>query len=90
MKIRWKTARWKTAQLTAGWLVGTPANAVSSPSMAQSSIYMVFLRAVELDRSLLDPPPLYPDMRVRSGPPFARELLLKLPKFYFSIHNDSA
>ena len=38
MRIRWKTARWetarwKTAQLTAGWPVGTPANAVSSPSM---------------------------------------------------------
>ena len=55
---RWETARWKTAQLTAGWPVRTPANAVSSPSMAQSSIYMV-LRAVELDRSLLDPTPLY-------------------------------
>jgi hypothetical protein len=61
MKIRWKTAqwktaRWKTAQLTAAWIVRTPANAFSSPSMAQSSIYMV-LSAVELVRSLLAPPP---------------------------------
>ena len=50
----------KTAQLTAGWPVRTPANVVSSPSMAQSSIYMV-LRAIELDWSLLGPPPtLFP------------------------------
>ena len=52
----------KTAQLTAGCSVRTPANVVSSPSMAQSSTHMV-LRAIELDWSLLDPTPLY-----RGGP----------------------
>ena len=46
------------AQPTAGWPVRTPANTVSSPSMAQSSTYKV-LRAVELDWSLLGPTPLY-------------------------------
>ena len=55
---QWETARWKTAQPTAGWPVRTPANTVSSPSMAQSSTYKV-LRAVELDWSLLGPTPLY-------------------------------
>ena len=43
---------------TAGCSVRTPAKAVSSPSMAQSSTHMV-LRAIELDWSLLDPTPLY-------------------------------
>ena len=54
---RWKPARWKTVQLTAGWPTRAHTNLVSSPSMAQSSTYMV-LRAVELDRSLLAPPTL--------------------------------
>ena len=63
MKIRWKNGSVgngsvKTAQLTAGWPVRTPANTVSSPSMAQSSTHMVLKRAIELDWSLLDPTPL--------------------------------
>ena len=60
LKIRWKNGSVgngsvKTAQLTAGCSVRTPANTVSSPSMAQSSTHMV-LRAIELDRSVLAPP----------------------------------
>jgi hypothetical protein len=63
LRSRWETrySAWHgalTPQPTAGWPVRTPANLVSSPSMAQSSTYMV-LRAVELDRFLLDPTPLY-------------------------------
>ena len=63
LKIRWKNGSVgngsvKTAQLTAGCSVRTPANTVPSPSMAQSSTHMV-LRAIELDRSVLDPTPLY-------------------------------
>jgi hypothetical protein len=48
----------KTAQLTAGCSVSTPANSVSSPSMAQSSTHRV-LRAIELDRSRVGPSPLF-------------------------------
>ena len=73
LKIRWKNGSVgngsvKTAQLTAGCSVRTPAKAVSSPSMAQSSTHMV-LRAIELDWSLLDPTPLYPYLSIKKGQP---------------------
>ena len=59
LKSRWETRHSaKHGALapgpTARWLVKTHANILSSPSMAQSSTYMV-LRVVEFRRSLLDP-----------------------------------
>jgi hypothetical protein len=69
LKIRWKNGSVgngsvKTAQLTAGCSVRTPATLASRPSMAQSSTHMV-LRAIELDWSLLDPTPLYTQLCTR-------------------------
>jgi hypothetical protein len=77
----------KTAQLTAGCSVRTPANTVSSPSMAQSSTHMV-LRAIELDRSLLDPTPLYIEV-LNVNPRHKKAIILLLYRTFVKVLKDA-
>ena len=89
LKIRWKNGSVgngsvKTAQLTAGCSVRTPANTVSSPSMAQSSTHMG-LRAIELDRSVLDPTSLYGHLASHYGGPWCPPIPCLCNKTYLQV-----